>query len=294
MRFCPYLLSFAFSRVSITTGLLPSPAPFHHTLPTKMLHVLTAGTSATMPTHIIAKRLNRPSPPIQLKLCISDYISETHSAAAAIMFPTIIGMATDRLHPRIPVLGALQGVGALTTIIVASLFSSLGISPKSHPLYELVWTRFLPASLSFLLLSPTREENKYSEVEPDGGIGGSVDVEAKTRTGVAAKDEIIAVSIPFIVGCMGSILGCVLSYFYCWLGKDNDFRVHRHILTGRKHFFWQPGHLLLDPAAAAVAAGCLSSNYIGGPVNYFASARIIANDAELPGFANVGASEVLG
>jgi hypothetical protein len=106
--------------------------------------------------------------------------------------------------------------------------------------------------------------------------------------------EIIAVSIPFALGCIGSMLGCLLSFVFCFCSRNNAVRVHQHIFPGRQHFFLTPGHLVLNPAEAAVAAGCLCSAYIGGPWNYFTTMRILENDDTLPSFARDAVHGVLG
>lgn len=219
------------------------------------------------------------------------------SAAAAIVCSSLLGMKLNNLN--VPKLGKLEGVGPLVAIITASHFSSLGISPTSHRFYDICW-KCLPASLSLLLLSPIVEENgivqkadNKSRSRRKTASVNKVKVMRKVRRSRvrdAARREIMAVSIPFFIGCIGSILGCLLSYLLCWLGRNNQVRVHKHILLGRKHYFFQPGKLLYEPSEAAVAAGCLISSYIGGSLNYFASAKIIASTE---GKAKVAASGVL-
>ena len=215
-------------------------------------------------------------------------VREALSAATAVVCPTILGMTIDRHHAKMPVLKSVQGIGALTTILSAAHFSSLGISPARHYLYEICWTRFLPASLALSILSHSMQNEYFLE--------SSALFNQTVSPGISrlAKEEVLAVSIPFILGCIGSILGCLLSYYYNWLGKDNNTRVHKRIFPGKKHYFWKPGHLLMKREEAAVAAGCLISSYIGGSFNYFDSARIIAVDTRLPGFANPAARGMLG
>jgi len=231
----------------------------------------------------------------QLKCFNAD--KEAMSAAAAIVCSSLLGMKLNNLN--VPKLGKLESVGPLVAIITASHFSSLGISPTSHRFYDICW-KCLPASLSLLLLSPIVEENgivqkadNKSRSRRKTASVNKVKVMRKVRRSRvrdAARREIMAVSIPFFIGCIGSILGCLLSYLLCWLGRNNQVRVHKHILLGRKHYFFQPGKLLYEPSEAAVAAGCLISSYIGGSLNYFASAKIIASTE---GKAKVAASGVL-
>ena len=100
----------------------------------------------------------RISPPRSSQLHFSRGTSESLSAAAAVLCPALIGMKADR--------SLRSGVGPLVTIIVASHFSSLGISRTQHNIYEIVWTRILPASLSLLLIAPSSVNN---EEEATGG-----------------------------------------------------------------------------------------------------------------------------
>lgn len=229
--------------------------------------------------------------------CFNTDTVETVSAAAAIVCSSLLGMKLNNV--KVPKLGKLDGVGPLVAIITASHFSSLGISPTSHRFYDICW-KCLPASLSLLLLSPIAEEvdttqkaaNKKSSRRMTAS-DNKVKIMSKVRRSRvrdAARQEIMAVSIPFFIGCIGSILGCLLSYLLCWLGRNNQARVHKHILLGRKHYFFQPGKLLYEPSEAAVAAGCLISSYIGGSLNYLASAKIIASTE---GKSKVAASGVL-
>ena len=168
----------------------------------------------------------------------------------------------------------------MITILFASHFSNLNISPSSHHLYELCWTKLLPASLALLLLTPNVQTDEEDSIAT-----------TTTSTSDAAKEEIGAVSVPFVIGCLGSVLGCLVAFLVSVLGRENTNRTHSHILKGRRHFFWLPGHLLLKPSEAAVAAGCLCASYIGGSANYFSCARIISSSVDIPDYD--GASGVL-
>lgn len=197
---------------------------------------------------------------------------ETLSAVAAIGCSSWIGMKVKDINiPKKLGKPSVEGVGHIVAIIAASHFSSLGISPSSHRFYDICW-KCLPASLSLLLLSPIVEDNEDATAPNSNRMNIT-----KSRVRDATRKEIMAVSIPFFIGCIGSILGCILSFFYCWLGRNNQLQAHKRIFAGRYHFGFQPGKLLLEPSEAAVAAGCLISSYIGGSLNYFASAKIIAS-----------------
>ena len=136
----------------------------------------------------------------------------------------------------------------MLTLLVAAHFSNLNFSPPSHFLYDFCWTGFLPASLAFLLLAPLSPE----EMKKD-----------------STRETVAALSVPFVIGSIGSMLGCAIAFFICFLGADN----HARIMRGRKHVAF--GRLLLNPKEAAVTAGCVCASYIGGSYNFFAAARII-------------------
>ena len=212
----------------------------------------------------------------QLRASLVGLDVATVTAAGSIVISTAAGMLADK-HIRF-----LHGAGTMVTILVASHFSNLNLSPSSHHLYELCWTKLLPASLALLLLSPT--------VQSDEGDNAS-DITTSMRTEDAVREEIGAVSVPFVIGCLGSVLGCLVAFLVSVLGRENSSRAHSHILKGRKHFFWLPGHLLLRPSEAAVAAGCLCASYIGGSANFFSCASIISKSVDIPDYD--GASGVL-
>ena len=237
---------------SVSSSFLPIHRQVRsHALPKTSIprHVEFAARARKCECHRITRLIGHASLESSLQAIGVD--TSTLTAAGAIVASTAIGMAADKK------VRYLRGAGSLITILAASHLSNLGLSPISHPFYELCWTKFLPASLALLLLAPTIPEEEQGKVDMNTSTGAS-------RTRDAAREEIGAVSVPFVIGCLGSILGCLVSYFISLLGKENRNRIHSHILTGRKHFFWLPGHLLLQPTEAAVAAGCLCSSYIGG------------------------------
>lgn len=162
----------------------------------------------------------------------------TMSALLLLFSSSTIGIWAD-YQPK------LQGSGILATLLVAAVFSNQGLVPIHHPLYDLAWTTFLPASLVLLLLSTSRQHQS-----------GSEDVLSDTRKDML--ESIRRVGVAFIVGCLGSILGCFGSFWAC-----------------RRQL--RPSVFFLSPQQAALAAGCLCASYIGGSVNFFATARIITS-----------------
>ena len=61
------------------------------------------------------------------------------------------------------------------------------------------WSRFLPASLAFVLLSTSSKD----VADSDEDLGGNISEQQ--------KEVILAVSVPFLIGGVGSIIGCALS-----------------------------------------------------------------------------------
>lgn len=125
---------------------------------------------------------------------------------------------------------------------LAALFSTWPAIPPQHAIYDLCWTLFLPGSLALLLLS-------------SGGNHPGSEVGRLT----SSRKVIWDVSVPFLMASIGSVMGCVLSFFVC--------------RTFPK--------LWLDPQDALLAACCLCASFIGGTVNFFATARVLAGDGEI-------------
>ena len=156
-------------------------------------------------------------------------VSPFISASLALRASTWAGMLSDKIFP----------IGILVTLAVAAVLSNLGLAPLSHPLYNLCWTLFLPASLALLLISSS--DNNTTE---------------STLNDPRTVETVKTVAIPFFVGSIGSILGCVTSFLIC-----------------RK---WPS--LWLSPQNALMAASCLCASYIGGSVNFFATANLLVKN----------------
>lgn len=152
----------------------------------------------------------------------------------------------------------LEGMGAssVLTLFIAGMLSNtnLKLLPVQHPLYDLCWIKLLPLSLSFLLLAPKVENiTKHSsesfqleeETSPDR-------LKSKRNVG----DIVVNLAPPFLLGALGSILGCILSYLLATKSMISKM-------------------LLMQREEALLACGSIAASYIGGSVNFFAAANIL-------------------
>lgn len=142
------------------------------------------------------------------------------------------------------------GLGTLITLLIAAHASNLNLSPSHNVLFDFCWTTLLPSSLVLLLIASPSAKDQYS-----------------------SRQEICAVALPFLIASIGSVLGCIFSFFLTLFGDMNS--------AGKR--LWTPGRLLLPPIEGAVQAGCLCASFIGGPVNYFAVRHLLASSETLLG-----------
>ena len=192
------------------------------------------------PTMLTTRSSTRAHAPSSTALSLSIPAAPAISALATLSISASAGAVADKMK-----LFGGGGSGTVVSLLVASVLSNIGLAPSSHPLYDICWTKLLPASLAFMLMSGF------------GGDDNGTSIQDTTEDEV--KSTIKTVSIPFAFGCLGSIVGCLLSFVGSVLMSTN---------TGR----WT-----LPPLDAATAAGCLCSSFIGGTVNLFATARILGS-----------------
>jgi uncharacterized membrane protein len=161
-------------------------------------------------------------------------------AACSLVYAAWMGFFSERQLAR----PLFPSCGIVVSLFVASLLSSfLNCVPKVHPIYDYCWSTILPASLALLLLSlPSNQNARCRETTSKFSLSDN------SVFGVVRR-----LSIPFLFACIGSILGCTLSYLMCY---------HYPLL-------------LLTPFDACQAAACLVASYIGGSVNFFATAAAI-------------------
>ena len=131
--------------------------------------------------------------------------------------------------------------GILATLVLSSLCSGFRVAPREHLLYDLCWGTFLPASLALLLLA----------MKEDSAVKDDILLHSE---GDSIVDIIRRMTLPFGISSIGSLLGCFISFLIC---------------------VWKP-RWILSPELAVIAASCLSASFIGGSVNFFATAAAIA------------------
>ena len=155
----------------------------------------------------------------------------------------------------------LANSGIPITLSVSALASNLlGSVPNVHPLYDYCWSTVLPASLAFLLLSLETTDRTDRTV-------CTVDNETERPAGRSTWIGIRRMALPFAIASIGSVLGCLASF----------------AISLRFSSF------LLPPLAACQAAACLAASFIGGSVNFFATAAMIIGKDSPSGHALISA-----
>jgi len=162
------------------------------------------------------------------------------SNVGVISIASIFGLISERLR-------FLSGnAGPVLSLFVSALISNALSVTAVDSVVDFCW-KLLPASLAFLLISPSNQQQECDDAS----------------TYSSAKDTVAAMSIPFIIGSLGSIIGCIISATVLKGGSDSASIFQ---MRSKNH--------------AIIAAGCLVSSYIGGSVNFFATANIIESQKE--------------
>lgn len=169
-------------------------------------------------------------------LSTSFLTSASAGAAGTLLLSTSAGFWFEKT--------ILPNSGILATLSVAAVASNLlgDCVPSYHGLYDFCWSTVLPASLALLLLSLGRATDRK--------VADSKNV--KQNTGSIAT-AIQRLAVPFAFASMGSVMGCYFAFYFCQRFPS----------------------LLLPPLAACQAAACLTASFIGGSVNFFATAALI-------------------
>ena len=134
------------------------------------------------------------------RLHLSPSSCDSLVALSTILLSAAIGFTSDRMN----FLGG--NAGTIVTLTSAALLSNVGLFglsvPISHPIYDICWTKFLPASLALVLLSSPKSSARNKRTN----------TVYETRQSSVINSEIVAaVAVPFWIGSLGSILGCIIS-----------------------------------------------------------------------------------
>ena len=193
------------------------------------------------------------------RTCLQSSSSDSISAGSTLILSTISGMLFEKSN---------GGGGHVITLLMSALISNtsqllsggrLLSIPTSHYLYDWCWSIFLPASLVFALLSSPTSTTSLS----------TYDAERASITYNSKSKALKSMALPFIVGSIGSILGCVTSFHYVSMPYPKQI--------------------------CALLAGCLCASYIGGTVNFFATAKALqSNDINLgSAFGSMAAADLV-
>ena len=185
--------------------------------------------------------------PIQInrsKYSRLQMMREALHASSTLLVSATIGTQTERF-------GFLGGnFGTITTLIVAAFFSNIGLSPSSHALFDLCWTRLLPWSLAMTLLS---SPDPFKESKFDDTIEYSPKQATSDISSLLVRETSLAMSIPFIIGSIGSLMGCFLSFFVVVTARLHPIGESPTIIGHWLMSIWNS--VGMDPEIAAVAAG---------------------------------------
>jgi uncharacterized membrane protein len=165
-------------------------------------------------------------------------LAASSSVAAVVGLTVASGMGIGMERRIVP-----SGTGILVSLLVSALASNAGWVPSSHVLYDKCWSLILPTSLALLVLS-----QKTSSESVTTTLNGTPKIQ---------DNEIGNVGLAFVSASLSSFMGCTIS-----------FALSR-ILSPP---------LWMTPSDAAIAGGCLCASYIGGSVNFFATARHVLID----------------
>lgn len=156
------------------------------------------------PTRTINENISNPSrarPLHNVQLQLSPSACDSILAFSTIASSSAIGFTSDRMK----FFGG--NAGTIVTLISAAIFSNIGIwglaVPKDHFIYDICWTKLLPASLALVLLS-TSKSSSMEETEASR-------ISSNSSSSSTNREIITACAIPFLIGSAGSIIGCFMS-----------------------------------------------------------------------------------
>ena len=129
---------------------------------------------------------------------LSPLSNDSTLALSTIILSSGLGMLSKRLK----VLGG--GAGTIISLASAAMLSNFGLFglsiPTSHRFYDICWSKLLPASLALVIIGSDTEQQQRTQQSPS------------KNNDINLQREILgACGIPFVIGSIGSILGCILS-----------------------------------------------------------------------------------
>jgi hypothetical protein len=162
---------------------------------------------------------------------------ESCVAAFTILFSSLLGLMSEWRK----LFGG--NLGTVITLISAALMTNFGIFglevPTNHQIYDICWTRLLPSSLALFLMS---HSDSLDEPMPHRPTSKGRDKNSSSHSDIRHIHRqyltIIACGIPFIIGSIGSVIGCFCSAL---------------IMT--RFCSFMPSLFRMQPFEAAVAAG---------------------------------------
>ena len=201
--------------------------------------------------HHVNQPLSLPSSYPKSKLYLASSTTDTIVSGTTLILSSTTGILFEKYISN-------GGGGHVITLLTSALLSNLSqvLSsipiriPTNHYLYDCCWGIFLPASLVFALLSSSPSSSAMPNTSQNSTQTNSYSESNNSKA--ILKNTIQGMTIPFILGSIGSILGCISSY----------------------HFVSMPYN---TRDISALLAGCLCASYIGGTVNFFATANILKN-----------------
>ncbi|KAL7581364.1 hypothetical protein ACA910_021957 [Epithemia clementina (nom. ined.)] len=185
----------------------------------------------------------------------------------------------------------VQNSGILVTLTISAL-----VCQPSSQLSCWCWNTFLPASLALLILSLKNDEVKEEQGQnnpydnhPQNSFHNATAVTptiAQTRRMATptlatvsdtpsawSEDDsksiaraIRRLTVPFLLATLGSVVGGIFTFLLCCYTSSS---LTSSVVAGKSSC------LFLPPNQARIAVSCLTASFIGGSVNFFATANFI-------------------
>jgi len=142
----------------------------------------------------------------------SVHLSLFSNDSALAISTIIISSGAGILSDRIKLLGG--GAGTIVSLASAAIISNVGLFglsiPTSHRIYDLCWSRLLPASLALVLIS-SDNQTKGLAISSRAKTEETMNSHSENDCDNLQRETVIACGVPFVIGSIGSILGCILS-----------------------------------------------------------------------------------